>query len=151
MWLASSRAYSSQPSGTTFDYYVSTTGSDSNAGTLASPWAITAINTKQATYAGKRVGLLPGTYDVSGLMGTNEAVGYSTLSAWASAIGGLETHSSTNGTNPFTNGGTYADQYQIQSGSPAYQAGRVGGTSGGAITNVGAWDGSGRPGASWVT
>jgi hypothetical protein len=52
----------------TFDYYVAPNGDDSNHGTLASPWAITAINTKQSTYAGKRVGLLPGTYDVSSLM-----------------------------------------------------------------------------------
>ena len=56
-----------------FDYYISTTGSDSNAGTLASPWSITAINTKQSTYAGKRVGILPGTYDVSGLMFSSNA------------------------------------------------------------------------------
>jgi hypothetical protein len=53
-----------------FNYYISTTGSDSNPGTLTSPWAITAINTKQSTYAGTRLGILPGTYDVSGLMGT---------------------------------------------------------------------------------
>jgi hypothetical protein len=51
-----------------FDYYISTSGSDSNSGTLASPWAITAINTKQSSYAGKRLGILPGTYDVSVLM-----------------------------------------------------------------------------------
>lgn len=54
--------------GNPFDYYISTTGSNSNAGTLASPWAISAINAKQSTYAGKRLGILPGTYDVSGLM-----------------------------------------------------------------------------------
>src|SRR5690348_7718458 len=65
--------------GQPFDFYISTTGSDTNAGTLASPWAITAINTKQATYAGKRLGLLPGTYDVSSLMGTNENVAALTL------------------------------------------------------------------------
>lgn len=47
-----------------FDYYISTTGSDSNDGTEGSPWAITALNTKQTTYAGKRVGLLDGTYTV---------------------------------------------------------------------------------------
>jgi hypothetical protein len=51
--------------GATFDYYISTTGSDSNVGSLASPWAVTGINTKQATYSGKRVGILPGTYDLS--------------------------------------------------------------------------------------
>lgn len=46
----------------TFDYYISTTGSDSNPGTLGSPWAITALNTKGGTYGGKRVGVLDGTY-----------------------------------------------------------------------------------------
>jgi hypothetical protein len=56
--------------GAMFDRYISTTGSDSNTGTLASPWAITAINTKQSAYAGLRLGILPGIYDVSGLMGT---------------------------------------------------------------------------------
>jgi hypothetical protein len=63
--------------GSTFDKYISTTGSDSNAGTLASPWAITAINTKQSTYAGLRVGLLPGTYDISSLMFLGNSSGHS--------------------------------------------------------------------------
>ena len=57
-----------------FDFYISTTGNDSNAGTLASPWAITAINTKQSAYAGKRLGIIAGTYDVSGLMTVNEGL-----------------------------------------------------------------------------
>lgn len=46
----------------TFDYYISTDGSDSNPGTLAEPWAITALNTKRDAYASKRVGILDGTY-----------------------------------------------------------------------------------------
>src|SRR5579872_1515131 len=75
IFLRTARASAAAP----FDYYISTTGSDSNPGTLASPWAITAINTKQSTYAGKRVGLLPGTYPVSHLMGTNENVAALTL------------------------------------------------------------------------
>ena len=54
-----------------FDFYISPTGSNANTGTsIGSPWAITAINAKQSTYAGKRLGILPGTYDVSGLMGS---------------------------------------------------------------------------------
>lgn len=51
-----------------FDYYISTTGVDTNPGTLAAPWAITAINTKQSIYAGKRLGIVAGTYDVSSMM-----------------------------------------------------------------------------------
>ena len=52
---------------TAFDYFISTTGNDANAGTLASPWAITSLNTKRSTYAGKRVGLIGGIYPVYGL------------------------------------------------------------------------------------
>jgi len=51
------------------DYYIGLSGSDSNPGTLASPWALTAINTKQATYAGKTVGLLDGTYGLVTILG----------------------------------------------------------------------------------
>jgi Right handed beta helix region len=51
----------------TFDYYISPSGSDSNPGTQSQPWAITAINTHRAEYAGKRVGLLDGTYNVHAL------------------------------------------------------------------------------------
>jgi hypothetical protein len=61
----------------TFDFYISPTGNDSNAGTVSSPWAITSLSLFSHTTnnvannqrtAGKRVGLLPGTYDVSGMM-----------------------------------------------------------------------------------
>jgi Chitobiase/beta-hexosaminidase C-terminal domain len=64
-----------------------------------------------------------------------------TFSTWQTAIGGKDAHSSTNSTNPFTNNGAYALQYQISSGSVAYQTGKVGGVSSGAAVNVGAWDG----------
>src|ERR1700683_2891471 len=53
---------------TSFDFYISPTGSDSNPGTLASPWAITAINSHWSTYAGKAIGVLPGTYNVYALV-----------------------------------------------------------------------------------
>lgn len=53
-----------------FDYYIGPSGSDSNPGTQAQPWAISALNTKRATYAGKRVGLLDGTYNVLAAIGT---------------------------------------------------------------------------------
>lgn len=55
-----------------FDFYISPTGSDSNDGlTTGTPWAITAINTKRATYAGTRVGLMDGTY-ATGAMGHSD-------------------------------------------------------------------------------
>jgi Right handed beta helix region len=50
-----------------FDFYISPTGADSNPGTHDRPWAITAINTHRSNYAGKRVGLLDGTYNVHSL------------------------------------------------------------------------------------
>jgi hypothetical protein len=52
-----------------FDYYISPTGDNNNPGTLAAPWALSALNTKRALYAGKRVGLMDGTYDVVTLLG----------------------------------------------------------------------------------
>jgi len=73
-WLTA-RAQQAAPS--TFDYYVSPTGSDSNPGTLAAPWAITSASNlnftsrnvaNNALMAGKSVGFLPGTYDVSAMM-----------------------------------------------------------------------------------
>jgi hypothetical protein len=50
-----------------FDFYISPTGSDNNPGTMASPWAITALNSRRSTYAGRRVGLLDGTYPTRAL------------------------------------------------------------------------------------
>jgi hypothetical protein len=50
-----------------FDYYISTGGNDGNPGTLASPWAITSLqhsNANNAKMAGKRVGIMQGTYGV---------------------------------------------------------------------------------------
>jgi hypothetical protein len=65
-----------------------------------------------------------------------------TFATWKTAIGSKDAHSSQNATNPFTNAGTYALQYTVASGSPAYQTGKVGGLSSGATCNVGAWDGT---------
>lgn len=60
----------------TFDYYISTSGSDSNSGTLASPWAITSLisnNSNNSKMKSKRVGFLPGTYNVAGTSGVSGA------------------------------------------------------------------------------
>jgi hypothetical protein len=76
-WMTTARAQSA-PS--TFNYYVSPTGSDSNPGTLASPWAITslsmaAINSNNRTNwnklngTGVSVGIIAGNYDCSVLQG----------------------------------------------------------------------------------
>ncbi len=55
-----------------FDYFIDPTGSDSNAGTRAAPWAITALNSKRATYRGFRVGLIAGTYSIGSLYGAGD-------------------------------------------------------------------------------
>ena len=66
-----------QVSAGTFDYYIGPSGSDGNAGTIGSPWAITSLLSSQSSsygsqiatnkglMAGKRVGLLDGTYRVA--------------------------------------------------------------------------------------
>lgn len=57
------------PSAGGFDYYIGPNGSDGNPGTsAAAPWSITAINTKRNTYAGKRLGLLDGEYNLYSLL-----------------------------------------------------------------------------------
>jgi hypothetical protein len=64
--------------GVTFDYYISTTGSDSNAGTLGSPWAITSFtrtNANNTLMAGKKTGLIAGTYAVNSMWVTKDATG----------------------------------------------------------------------------
>jgi hypothetical protein len=71
--------------GATFDYYIGPTGSDSNAGTSASPWAITALNTKRATYSGKTVGLLDGTYNLHATL--NDGA-HTSVDVWALDVDG---------------------------------------------------------------
>ena len=71
-----------------FDYYIGPNGSDSNPGTsVTQPWALTAINTKRALYAGKTVGFLDGTYDVQTLYGPPPA-GADPQTPWMRVSGG---------------------------------------------------------------
>jgi hypothetical protein len=71
------RSSAPAPGAVTFDYYISTTGSDSNPGTLAEPWAITAIESKGSLLVSKRVGLLSGTYYLADYwtLGSSQGVG----------------------------------------------------------------------------
>lgn len=69
LYLPNSMIRSARAQTASFDYYIGPNGSDSNPGTQSQPWAITAINTKRSTYAGKRVGLLDGTYGLIDIMG----------------------------------------------------------------------------------
>ena len=73
VWMTARAQVTSGPSGGppggTIDYFISTTGNDSNPGTLSAPWAITSLvntNANNAKTAGKNVGLIAGTYNVSG-------------------------------------------------------------------------------------
>lgn len=53
----------------TFDYYISTTGKDSNPGTLAQPWALTSLASNSSNLskiAGKRIGIVAGSYTIPG-------------------------------------------------------------------------------------
>lgn len=71
-WMSARAATSA----TTFDYYISTSGSDNNPGTLAAPWAITSListSPNNSKMASKRVGFLPGTYKVAGTSGVSGA------------------------------------------------------------------------------
>jgi hypothetical protein len=71
-------------SASSFDYYISPTGSDSNPGTVSSPWAITSLmnsaqNSQNVTNwnatAGKKIGLLPGVYRVGQYMKSDSFTG----------------------------------------------------------------------------
>ena len=42
----------------TFDFFMSAAGDDNNAGTLGSPWSITAFNSKSSTYSAKKIGII---------------------------------------------------------------------------------------------
>lgn len=51
-----------------FDYFISTTGNDTNPGTLAAPWALTSFNVSHANnakMAGKRIGIIAGNYSIT--------------------------------------------------------------------------------------
>jgi Chitobiase/beta-hexosaminidase C-terminal domain len=43
---------------TTFDFFMSQNGDDNNAGSLGSPWSVTAFNSKSTTYSGKKIGII---------------------------------------------------------------------------------------------
>src|SRR6185312_10044907 len=110
-------AVASSSAGQTFDFYISTTGSDANAGTLASPWAITSLTRtsgNRSAIAGKRIGLLPGTYGI--------------YSLWTSGI-----------TLPFTSGSPSTGTYGWNAPVLSLPSG-----SAGSRTFLGASDSSGR-------
>jgi hypothetical protein len=69
-----------QTAPSSFTYYVSPTGSDSNAGTVASPWAITSLRVGSPNFSkldgkGVSVGIMAGYYDCSSLVYNQESGG----------------------------------------------------------------------------
>jgi hypothetical protein len=76
--------------------------------------------------------------------GSSGATTHTSLATWASALtpAGLEAHSTTSGVNPFVGGAPGPTAYQLAGGSLPLGFGRVGGVSGGAVVNAGAWDGT---------
>lgn len=110
--------------GQTFDYYISTTGSNSNPGTVASPWAITAINDKQSTYAGTRVGLLPGVYNL-----------YSLCQAGSYATPALQVQGGTTSSPTYIGSSNASGFYQR--GTALLSGDSSGGLNGGAYPTVG--------------
>jgi hypothetical protein len=68
------RIHSSVPTSylPSFDFYISPTGNDGNAGTIVAPWAITSLqssNSNNSKIAGKRIGLMVGTYNLGSMTG----------------------------------------------------------------------------------
>jgi hypothetical protein len=66
----------------------------------------------------------------------------STFALWKAAMPAGTDLNSISGSNPlFVAAGTNAAYYDLQSGSPARNVGKTGGTSGGTTVHMGAWDG----------
>jgi hypothetical protein len=62
----------------TFDFYISPSGSDSSSGSLSAPWSITSLRVGSTNFSkmpGKRIGLLPGTYSVGNYVFADSSTG----------------------------------------------------------------------------
>ena len=103
-----SQDYSAPIIGTTgvkFDYYISTTGNDSNPGTLSQPWALTSLklptysgngpfaySANQTKMVGKRVGVIAGTYNVMTIFGIASYPGTQVMPPLVFVPGGTATN-----------------------------------------------------------
>lgn len=111
------------PSAASFDYYISTTGSDSNAGTLAAPWAITTLMYDSANWTkingtGVSIGLLPGTYNISAYMANDPAHGALVVPGGASASA-VNYIASCNSSGVYERGTVTLDAFATQVSDPA--------------------------------
>jgi len=91
-----------------FDYFISPNGDDNNVGSLASPWSITALNSKMGAYAGKRIGI------IGDIGGTQTPITYGTIGGTRTTLLSIV---NANGNQPAlnTNGGTSAASTYIAS------------------------------------
>jgi hypothetical protein len=116
----------------TFDYYIGPNGSDSNPGTKDSPWAITALTSKRSTYAGKVVGFLDGTYNVSGIA-PSRAFEQPIFTVSGGTASSPTVFRSVNPRGAHITAKTAAGEYTGLNGSGASEGGMIGITSGGNI------------------
>lgn len=112
-WIGTTnRSYSPITAPVFFDFFIAPNGDDNNLGTLASPWSITALNSKQSTYAGKKIGI------IGDIAGVQTPIQHGT-------IGGVQTtlFSIYQGLTPSTNGGpNVLNVNGSSSGAPTYLA-----------------------------
>jgi hypothetical protein len=106
-----------------FDYYISTTGSDGNPGTLASPWALSSLlssSPNQSKMAGKAIGVIAGTYNVMTLLGISTYPGNEvmpTLLVVPGGASGSPTHlASCNSSGVYAPVGNASGQWAIING-----------------------------------
>jgi hypothetical protein len=103
-----------ESSAATFDFYIGPSGNNSNVGSEASPWALSALWSKpDATLQNKTIGLLDGTYIVTGITHTGSNTGGKTLSAPGMTVKAVNARAAIITTN---NGGNYP-----QATDPAFQ------------------------------
>ena len=92
-----------------FDYYISPAGDDNNAGSLASPWSITALNSKKSAYSGKRVGI------IGDIGGTQTPITYGTIGGVRTTLFALSNAAGANQPALNVNGGSSAASTYIAS------------------------------------
>jgi hypothetical protein len=130
---------------TTFDYYISTTGNDSNPGTLSAPWALTSFIYNSANYnkmAGKRIGLIAGNYQITSAFpeqGGASAYGWSRLTV-PNGTSANPTYVASSGTNGNYSARaaviTFTDTTYTNQGHPATDNVLIGGNPNGGNANI---------------
>jgi hypothetical protein len=103
--------------------FISTTGSDSNPGTLAQPWAITSLlsnSANQASMVGQVIGMVAGTYATSGMQSTTSPGSFDTpvLTLPQGSAGNITTLVSCNSSGVYTQRVAILDNSSSTSGNP---------------------------------